>query len=121
MTELGNKMDKIAKNGYRADIARHILKGQKDLVDRQAIALDIVDVMEGFDADTLTELYEHVKFLRKRQHILPPEAPDCLRIDEPEVDSDTSVDAGHARRTAPHGQTEGFDGKLTNPIPIKEE
>ncbi len=79
----------------RANLARHILKGQKDLVDRQAIALDIVDVMEGFDADTLTELYEHVKFLRKRGQLLPEQSTD--------------------------GQSEGFDGKLANPMPIKEE
>lgn len=71
MTELSDTMDKIADGGYRTeDLARHILKGQNGII-KQAIRLDIMDVINDWDADTLTELHEHVKFLRKRQQILP--------------------------------------------------
>lgn len=68
MTELSDTMGKIAKGGYRADLARHILKDQNGII-KQAIRLDIMDVINDWDADTLTELYEHVKHLRKRQQI----------------------------------------------------
>ncbi len=95
MSDLSKKMDSIAEGGYRADLARHILKGQKDRVAKQSTVVDIIDVMQDFDPDTLTELYEHVKFLRKREQLLPEQSTD--------------------------GQSEGFDGKLTNPVPIKEE
>ncbi len=86
MTELGNKMNNIAKNGYRANMARRILKGQEDGMVKQAIILDIIGVLQDLDGDTLTELYEHVKFLRKRDQILPEASTD--------------------------GQAEGFDGNL---------
>ena len=65
MTDLSKKMDSIAKNGYRANMARRILTGQEDRMVKQAIILDIIGVMQDFDGDTLTELYKHVKFLRK--------------------------------------------------------
>ncbi len=71
MTKLSDKMDSIAKNGYRANMARRILTGQEDRMVKQAIILDIIGVMQDFDGDTLTELYTTVKFLRKRQQILP--------------------------------------------------
>ncbi len=71
MTDLSDKMDNIAKNGYRANMARRILKGQEDRMVKQAIILDIIGVMQDFSGDVLTELYKHVKFLRKRQQILP--------------------------------------------------
>jgi hypothetical protein len=92
MTKVSDKMDNIAKNGYRANMARRILKGQEDRMVKQAIILDIIGVMQDFDGDTLTTLYEHVKFLRKRQQILP----------------ETSTD----------GQSEAFDDKLANPMPL---
>ncbi|KKM04377.1 hypothetical protein LCGC14_1764780 [marine sediment metagenome] len=76
MTELSNKMDSIGKNGYRADMARRILKGQEDGMVKQAIILDIIGVLQDLDGDTLTELYEHVKILRKRQQILPEQPTD---------------------------------------------
>ena len=64
MTDLSKKMDSIANNGYRADMARRISTGQEDRMVKQAIILDIIGAMQDLDGDTLTELYEHVKFLR---------------------------------------------------------
>ncbi|KKM95440.1 hypothetical protein LCGC14_1188110 [marine sediment metagenome] len=76
MTDLSKKMDSIAKNGYRANMARRILTGQEDRMVKQAIILDIIGVMQDFDGDTLTELYTTVKFLRKRDQILPEQSTD---------------------------------------------
>ncbi len=76
MTDLSDKMDSIAKSGYRANMVRRILTGQEDRMVKQAIILDIIGVMQDFNGDVLTELYEHVKFLRKRQQILPEASTD---------------------------------------------
>ncbi len=71
MTDLSKKMDSIANNGYRANMARRILTGHERRMAKQTIVMDIIDVIQEFDADTLTELYTTVKFLRKRDQILP--------------------------------------------------
>ncbi len=88
MTDLSKKMDSIAKSGYRVGMARHILKGQKRIRDNdyEPLIADINDEMKHLTLHVLTELYEHVKYLRKRQQILPAEAPDCPRSYEQEVD-----------------------------------
>ena len=106
MTKLSDKMDSIAKNGYRANLARRILKGQEDRMVKQAIILDIIGAIQDLDGDTLTELYEHVKFLRKRQQLLP---------EQPKAVGPTPLTSKQSAST--DGQPEPFDGKLANPIP----
>lgn len=73
MTKLSNKMDSIAKDGYRAGMVRHLVQGQKRVRDNdyEPILADINDEMKHLTLDVLTELYKHVKFLRKREQILP--------------------------------------------------
>ena len=87
MTEISNKMANIAKNGYKSGMVRHIAQDQNRLV-KQAIRLDITVAIEDLSAGTLAELYEHVKFLRRTEPRVPPEAPACPTIDEQEVAED---------------------------------
>ncbi len=97
MTELGNKMNSIAKNGYRANMARHIAQGQKRVRDNdyEPLLQDINDEMKHLSLDTLTELYSHVKFLRKRDQILPEQSTD--------------------------GQPKGCEGKMEDSIPMGDK
>lgn len=73
MTELSNKMDSIAKNGYRVGMVRHILKGQQRIRDNdyEPLLANINGEMKHLTFDTLTELYQHVKALRMTQQIIP--------------------------------------------------
>ncbi len=48
---------------------------------------------------------------RIHQRLSAPESP---TID----DTEQALIAGHVRRTTMHGQSEGFDGKLANPMPL---
>ena len=62
MTELSDKMNSIAKNGYRANMARHIAQGQKRVRDNdyEPLLQDINDEMKHLTRDVLTELSCHI-------------------------------------------------------------
>lgn len=95
MTEVTDKMNKVAKGGYRADLARHILKGQQRIHDNEPILADINDEMKHLTLDVLTELYTYVKHLRKREQLFTRLSADIL--------------------------SEASGGKVAKPVPDKEE
>ena len=79
----------------KTELVQHMAEGQKRVHDNdyEPLIADINDEIKHLTLDTLTELYKHVKFLRKRSQPLPAEITD--------------------------GQTGAFDGTQANPVSFK--
>ncbi len=81
----------------KAELIQHMAEGQKRVHDNdyEPLIADINDEIKHLTLDTLTELYKHVKFLRKRHQPLPAEITG--------------------------GQSGAFDGTQENPVPLGGE
>ncbi len=97
--------------GRKADIARHILKGDKKRRDTDYGALheDLHNEAKHLKADLLQELIYQAKVLRARQGGLPVPVRD-KRPKEAELGPCTAL--------MPDEPPAGFDGTQKNPMPL---
>ena len=109
--------------GNKADLARHILKGEhkRREADYEELHETIREEIKHLKADYLKEVITFIRLMRRKQQMIPPDGPDCFGIDE----QSNFHYAAPKPHSAPDGQPETFSGLCerdkTTPIPLETD